>query len=138
MKKRGEGQVINMGSVAGHYAYSSGSVYNASKYAVRGFTEAARHDLAGTPIRMTHISPGLVGETEFSDVRFGGTNTEGKRKMYDKIVALHPDDVADCVVFSAQAPPHVQIGEMMVYATNQSGPRDIARVGPSLGKSAGN
>lgn len=39
MKARGEGHLINMGSVAGHYAYTSGSVYNASKYAVRGFTE---------------------------------------------------------------------------------------------------
>ena len=55
MKQRGEGHLINMGSVAGHYAYTTGSVYNASKYAVRGFTEAARHDLAGTPIRVTHI-----------------------------------------------------------------------------------
>jgi NADP-dependent 3-hydroxy acid dehydrogenase YdfG len=55
MKQRGEGHLVNMGSVAGHYAYTTGSVYNASKYAVRGFTEAARHDLAGTPIRVTHI-----------------------------------------------------------------------------------
>lgn len=69
MVERGEGHLINMGSVAGHYAYTSGSVYCASKYAVRGFTEAARHDLAGTPIRVTHISPGLVGNTEFSNVR---------------------------------------------------------------------
>lgn len=55
MKQRSEGHLVNMGSVAGHYAYATGSVYNASKYAVRGFTEAARHDLAGTPIRVTHI-----------------------------------------------------------------------------------
>lgn len=47
MLERSEGHVINVGSVAGHYTYASGSVYNASKYAVHGFTSAARHDLAG-------------------------------------------------------------------------------------------
>lgn len=71
MLQRGEGHIVNMGSVAGHYAYATGTVYNASKYALRGFTEAARHDLAGSPIRVTHISPGLVGGTEFSNVRLG-------------------------------------------------------------------
>jgi 3-hydroxy acid dehydrogenase / malonic semialdehyde reductase len=50
MIKRNEGHVINVGSVAGHYAYTTGSVYNASKYAVHGFTLAARHDLAGKNI----------------------------------------------------------------------------------------
>ena len=69
MKARGFGHVINMGSVAGHVPYSAGSVYNASKFAVHGFTSASRHDLVATPIRVTHISPGMVGNTEFSNVR---------------------------------------------------------------------
>ena len=42
-----------------------------TQYAVHGFTEAARHDLGPTPIRVTHIAPGLVGGTEFSLVRLG-------------------------------------------------------------------
>jgi len=93
MKARGAGHVVNMGSCAGKYAYANGTVYNASKvraqecpftstplllthllhtqYAVHGFTEAARHDLGPTPIRVTHIAPGLVGGTEFSLVRLG-------------------------------------------------------------------
>lgn len=82
----------------GHYAYLSGSTYNASKYAVRGFTEAARHDLAGTPIRVTHLSPGMVGSTEFSNVRLGDDSKAAS--VYDNIVALHPDDVADNVLYA--------------------------------------
>lgn len=132
MKKRNFGHIINIGSVAGHYAYANGSVYNASKYGVLGFTEAARHDLASTPIRITHISPGLVGNTEFSNVRFNDDADKAK-KVYADLIALHPDDVADNVVYAATRPAHVQIAEIMMYCTNQSGPRDIARVGPSLG-----
>ncbi len=82
----------------GHYTYAAGSVYNASKYAVHGFTSAARHDLIGTPIRVTHISPGLVGETEFSNVRL---RDDSKAKaVYQDIMALRPDDVADNVMYA--------------------------------------
>jgi NADP-dependent 3-hydroxy acid dehydrogenase YdfG len=45
MLARQEGHVINVGSVAGHHAYKNGTVYNASKFAIRGFTEAAMVDL---------------------------------------------------------------------------------------------
>jgi len=132
MKERGEGHLINMGSIAGHLTYATGSLYCASKYAVKGFTDAARHDLVGTPIRVTHISPGLVGDTEFSVVRMGGDSTKAKA-VYADIAALRPEDVADNVVYAATRPRHVQIADIVMFATNQSGPRDLARVGLSLG-----
>eukprot|EP01036_Dinobryon_divergens_P024570 gene24570-33033_t len=133
MLERKAGHIINMGSVAGHYAYSAGTVYNASKYAVTGFTEAARHDLVGTPIRVTQISPGMVGNTEFSNVRLKDDTKAAA--VYANIVPLDPEDVADNVYYAATRPAHVQIADIIVYATNQSGPKDVARVGPSLGKS---
>lgn len=131
MIQRNEGHVINIGSVAGHYSYATGSVYNASKYAVHGFTSAARHDLAGTPIRVTHISPGLVSNTEFSNVRL--KDDQKAAAVYKDIEALKPEDVADNILYAATRPAHVQIADIIVYATNQSGPRDIVRQGPSLG-----
>lgn len=131
MKARGRGHLVNMGSVAGHYSYATGSVYCASKYAIHGFTLAARHDLIATPIRVTHISPGLVGNTEFSNVRLGDDNKAAA--VYDNIQHLDPDDVADNVIYAVTRPAHVQIADIIVYCTNQSGPRDLARVGPSLG-----
>ncbi len=82
----------------GHHAYTTGSVYNASKYAIHGFTSAARHDLAATPIRVTHISPGLVGETEFSNVRL--RDNDKAAAVYQNIMALRPDDVADNVMYA--------------------------------------
>jgi len=131
MIARNQGHIINVGSVAGHHAYASGSVYNASKYAIHGFTSAARHDLGPTPVRVTHISPGLVGNTEFSNVRL---KDDGKaQNVYVDLAALLPEDVADNIIYAATRPPHVQVADIIMYATNQSGPRDVYRVGTSLG-----
>lgn len=54
--------------------------------------------------------------------------------VYKNIVALTPEDVADNVFYSATRPSHVQVCEVMTFATNQAGPKDVARVGKSLGK----
>src|SRR4051795_3278125 len=68
----GGGHIVNLGSVAGIWSYPSGSSYVASKFAVHGYTLALRDDLQGKPIRITNVAPGLVGDTEFSNVRFHG------------------------------------------------------------------
>ncbi|KAL8672659.1 MAG: hypothetical protein Q9168_002900 [Polycauliona sp. 1 TL-2023] len=73
-KKRdggGRGDIINIGSIAGREGYPGGSIYCATKAAVRVFTEALRKELIATRIRVMEIDPGQV-ETEFSVVRFDG------------------------------------------------------------------
>lgn len=118
MVQRGQGQVINIGSIAGRQAYPGGSVYCATKAAVRLLSSGLKMDLLGTPIRVCNIEPGLV-ETEFSQVRFHG-DQERASKVYAGTTPLTPDDIAEIALFSATRPAHVNLSEILVVATDQA------------------
>lgn len=117
MVERGRGHVVNIGSIAGHQVYPGGNVYAATKHAVRALTHALALDLAGTPIRVSSIDPGLV-ETEFSIVRFKG-DRERAARVYQGLQPLTGDDVADAVLYVVDAPPHVNVLEMVLLPTAQ-------------------
>ena len=118
MVNRGRGHIINIGSVAGDAAYPGGSVYCATKAAVKVLSDGLRMDLVDTPLRVTNVKPGLV-ETNFSVTRFDG-DKERADKVYQGIKPLRGEDIAEVVYFAASAPAHVQIAEVLVLATHQA------------------
>ena len=118
MVQRGVGHIINIGSIAGDAAYPGGSVYCATKAAVKTLSDGLRQDLVDTPLRVTNIKPGLV-ETNFSVVRYRG-DKEAADNFYKGIKPLSGSDVAESVYFAASAPAHVQVAEILVIATNQA------------------
>lgn len=118
MKERNSGHVINIGSIAGHESYPGGSVYCATKHAVKAFTEATKKDLHGTDVRVSMVSPGLV-ETEFSKVRFKG-DEDRAAEVYEGIKPLVAEDIAEIVHFIANRPPHVDIMDTIVFPVSQS------------------
>lgn len=118
MVERGRGHIINIGSIAGDAAYPGGSVYCATKAAVKALSDGLRIDLVDTPLRVTNIKPGMV-ETNFTVVRYRG-DKERADDFYKGIHTLNGDDVAEVVYFAASAPAHVQIAEVLVMPTNQA------------------
>ena len=118
MVARGRGHIINIGSIAGDAAYAGGSVYCATKAAVKALSDGLRIDLVDTPLRVTNIKPGLV-ETNFSVVRFRGDKDKADN-VYKGIRPLTGDDIAETVYFAASVTEYMQIAEMLVMPTYQA------------------
>jgi 3-hydroxy acid dehydrogenase / malonic semialdehyde reductase len=127
MIERGQGQVVNIGSIAGREAYPNGAVYCASKAAVDSITRALRMDLLGTGVKVSTVDPGLV-ETEFSIIRFGG-DRERADAVYEGVTPLTGEDVAEAVVWVADRPPHVQVADVVLFAAAQASATRVARSG---------
>lgn len=118
MVARKAGHVINLGSIAGTYAYPGSNVYGASKGFVLQFSRGLRCDLHGTGVRVTDIEPGLL-ESEFSDVRFKGDESRFET-LYKNARPLHPEDVADAIWWVATRPAHVNVSQVEIMPTTQS------------------
>ncbi|NDG50919.1 MAG: SDR family NAD(P)-dependent oxidoreductase [Rhodospirillales bacterium] len=119
MVERGRGHIINLGSTAGEFPYPGGNVYGASKAFVRQFSLNLRADLWGTPVRVTDIEPGLVGGTEFSNIRFKGDD-EKVAAIYEGANALTPDDIAEAVHWAATLPARVNINVLQMMPVTQA------------------
>jgi 3-hydroxy acid dehydrogenase / malonic semialdehyde reductase len=118
MVVRGNGHVVNLGSIAGDLSYPNGAVYCGSKAAVRLINDGLRDDLLGTPVRGTSVDPGMV-ETDFSLIRFHG-DAEKAEKVYKGLTPLTPEDVADVVVWAVKRPAHVNIARVSMTSVDQA------------------
>ncbi|MEI9813902.1 MAG: SDR family oxidoreductase [Acidobacteriota bacterium] len=100
---RGGGHIVQIGSLAGAHAFAGGAAYNASKFGVMGFTEAAMQDLRTKNVRVSHVMPGSVA-TEFS----GGSASAG---MDWKV---WPEDVAEVVRMVLRMPERTLVSRIEV------------------------
>lgn len=125
LRASGDGHVVNVGSIAGFETYAGGAGYTGAKHAVRAFTRTLRLELLGEPVRVTEVAPGLV-ETEFSLVRFAG-DAERAQGVYRGLDPLVAEDVADCIVWAATRPSHVNIDEIVVRPRDQATATQVHR-----------
>jgi serine 3-dehydrogenase len=106
------GDVVNIGSQAGHMVYPKGNVYAASKFAVKAITHGGNVDLVGTRVRMSTVDPGMT-HTEFSEVRFHG-DKERSDAFYRGYTPLTGADIAEAVVWVVERPPHVHVRDVVM------------------------
>jgi serine 3-dehydrogenase len=125
MVKRERGQIINIGSTAGHDVYPAGNVYAATKFAVKALSQSTRYDVLDKGIKVSSVDPGMV-ETEFSIVRFRG-DKERAKKVYTGIKPLSPSDVAETVLFCATRPQNVNINQVILTPLAQASSTQLVR-----------
>ena len=98
LRARGDGWIINIGSLAGKNAFPNGAAYNASKFGLVGFSEALMQEVRHDGIRVSYIMPGSVA-TEFNN-RTAGSDEDWR---------IAPEDVAqvvmDLLVFPSRSLP---------------------------------
>ncbi len=104
MIARGAGTIINIGSTSGRRAYSSGTLYCASKFALSGFSEALAKELQPKGIRVCTVFPGSV------NTYLGGSGPEDWQPGM-----LTPEDIAEAVQHQLAAPAHVFTTEIVVW-----------------------
>jgi NADP-dependent 3-hydroxy acid dehydrogenase YdfG len=119
MLERGQGHIVNVGSVAGRRPFPGGAVYSATKFAVRCVSEGLRLELSPQHnIRVTDIEPGVVA-TELTDhIRDEEIRTRF-RETWAPRTPLTADDIARAVLFAVEQPPHVNVNELLVRPTEQ-------------------
>jgi NADP-dependent 3-hydroxy acid dehydrogenase YdfG len=117
--------ILNIGSLAGRVAYEGGAAYCGAKAAELQITRALRLELSGTGVRVGTVDPGMA-ETEFSVVRFKGDEARSK-KVYEGVIPLRPEDVAEALVWVASRPPHVNIDEILIKCTDQAAIHKVYR-----------
>ena len=110
LKKSGDGHVINTSSLFGLMAVPTQGTYNATKFAVRGYTEALRMELelAGEPVSATCVHPGGIatniakaGKFDDSMERVAGVSIDKQRKMADKMISTTTAESAALQILKA-------------------------------------
>jgi NADP-dependent 3-hydroxy acid dehydrogenase YdfG len=123
----GHADILTVTSIAAHLAYEGGAGYNAAKAGAHMLMRVLRLELAGEPIRVIEVAPGMVKTDEFSLVRFGGDQARADA-VYDNVEApLVADDIAEAIVHAIELPGHVNLDLVTIKPVAQAAPHKVIR-----------
>ena len=115
MLEQKSGHIINLSSVAGHKVFAGGTVYCATKFAVKAISEGIRMESDGK-IRSTNISPGAVA-TELTNTISHKETAQMAEQLYD--MAIDADAIARAIAYAIGQPAEVDVNEMIIRPTKQ-------------------
>lgn len=123
----GHADIMTVTSIAGHLPYEGGGGYNATKFAAHGMVGVLRLELAGEPIRVMEIAPGMVMTDEFSLKRFGGDSAKAAAVYEGVEKPLTAEDIAETIVLAIELPGHVNLDLITIKPVAQAAPHKVVR-----------
>ncbi|WP_331098740.1 SDR family oxidoreductase [Lacisediminihabitans sp.] len=123
----GVADILTVTSTAGHVAYEGGGGYNAAKFAAHAVVSVLRLELAGEPIRVLEVAPGMVKTEEFSLVRFAGDRSKADAVYEGVVDPLSAEDVAEAIVHAIELPGHVNLDLITIKPIAQAATHKVAR-----------
>jgi NADP-dependent 3-hydroxy acid dehydrogenase YdfG len=121
------GSIVNVTSTAAYVNYEGGGGYSAAKHGEHALTETLRLELAGVPVRVIEIQPGMVRTDEFALKRYGGDAEAAARVYADVDHPLTADDVAACIALTIGLPLHVNVDQLVVRPLAQAAQHKVFR-----------
>ncbi len=128
LEASGRGTIVMMSSTAGLITYEGGGAYTAAKHGQTAMAETLRLELAGRPVRVVEIDPGMVKTDEFALNRYGGDADRAAAVYAGVPEPLTADDIADCVAWTVTRPHHVNIDRIVVRPLAQAAQHKVYRV----------
>ena len=123
MARRRDGHIVNVGSVAGRFAFAGGAVYRGTKFAVRAISDGLRREALAYGVRVTEIEPGAVATELVGTIRHEGTRqaVTAEGGFYPPGATILRDvDVANAILYAVGQPAHVNVSELMIRPTIQA------------------
>jgi NADP-dependent 3-hydroxy acid dehydrogenase YdfG len=127
LKDSGRGDIVILSSTAGHIVYEGGGGYVAAKHGAHAIAGTLRLELAGEPVRVIEIAPGMVATEEFSLKRLGN-DAAAAAKVYEGVERpLTAEDIADSIVWTLTRPHHVNVDLLVLRPIAQAAQHKVAR-----------
>lgn len=127
LRAGGGGTIVNLTSTAAYVNYEGGGGYSAAKHGAHALTETLRLELAGDPVRVIEIQPGMVHTDEFSVNRFRGDQDKADAVYEDVDRPLTADDVAGVITMTVAQPLHVNVDRLVLRPVAQAAQHKVHR-----------